>query len=80
MMTWSRGASFLASTPITVCPPTGQQDLAIMKGLPKKNFEFFTVPIRNANTRAAYYRAVKQFLALPIWSFAASVDCDQPSA
>jgi hypothetical protein len=24
----------------------------------KKFFEFFTVPIRNANTRAAYYRAV----------------------
>jgi len=26
-------------------------------------FEFFTVPIRNANTRAAYYRAIQQFLA-----------------
>jgi hypothetical protein len=51
-----------------------------MKGLPKKIFELFTLPIRNANTRAAYYRAIKQFLALPIWSFAASVDCDQPSA
>ena len=25
--------------------------------------EFFTVPIRNANTRAAYYRAIQQFLA-----------------
>ena len=24
----------------------------------KKFFEFFTVPIRNAHTRAAYYRAV----------------------
>ena len=31
----------------------------------KKFFEFFTVPIRNANTRAAYYRAIQQFLA---WS------------
>ena len=29
----------------------------------KKIFEFFTVPIRNANTRAAYYRAIQQFLA-----------------
>jgi integrase/recombinase XerD len=28
----------------------------------KKFFEFFTVPIRNANTRAAYYRAIEQFL------------------
>ena len=28
----------------------------------KKLFEFFTVPIRNANTRAAYYRALEQFL------------------
>src|ERR1700752_1689467 len=28
----------------------------------KRFFEFFTVPIRNANTRAAYYRAVQQFL------------------
>src|SRR5208283_3073745 len=31
----------------------------------QKFFEFFTVPIRNANTRAAYYRAIQQFLA---WS------------
>ncbi|HEV3063686.1 MAG TPA: hypothetical protein VGX93_00035, partial [Chthoniobacterales bacterium] len=31
----------------------------------KKFFEFFTVPIRNASTRAAYYRAIQQFLA---WS------------
>src|SRR5580700_9927177 len=31
----------------------------------KKFFEFFTVPIRNANTRAAYYRAIQRFLA---WS------------
>src|SRR5258708_19697262 len=29
----------------------------------KKFFEFFTVPIRNANTRSAYYRAIQQFLA-----------------
>jgi site-specific recombinase XerD len=29
----------------------------------KKFFEFFTVPIRYANTRAAYYRAIQQFLA-----------------
>ena len=29
----------------------------------KKFFECFTVPIRNANTRAAYYRAIQQFLA-----------------
>ena len=29
----------------------------------KKFFEFFAVPIRNANTRAAYYRAIQQFLA-----------------
>jgi hypothetical protein len=28
----------------------------------KKFFEFFTVPIRNAHTRAAYYRAIQQFL------------------
>jgi integrase/recombinase XerD len=29
----------------------------------KKFFELFTVPIRNAHTRAAYYRAIQQFLA-----------------
>src|SRR6476620_7695369 len=29
----------------------------------KKFFEFFTVPIRNVNTRDAYYRAIQQFLA-----------------
>jgi len=28
-----------------------------------KFFEVFAVPIRNANTRAAYYRAIQQFLA-----------------
>ena len=30
---------------------------------PGKNSSSFTVPIRNANTRAAYYRAIQQFLA-----------------
>jgi hypothetical protein len=30
---------------------------------PKRLFEFFTVPIRNENTRAAYYHAVGHFLA-----------------
>jgi len=29
----------------------------------KTFFEFFTVPIRNANTRAAYYRAIQEFLS-----------------
>jgi len=29
----------------------------------KKFLEFFTVPIRNANTRAAYYLAIQQFLS-----------------
>jgi integrase/recombinase XerC len=29
----------------------------------KKFFEFFTVPIRNAHTRAAYYWAIQQVLA-----------------
>src|SRR6266404_9961602 len=29
----------------------------------KKFFDFFTVPIRNAHTRAAYYRAIQQFLS-----------------
>ena len=29
----------------------------------KKFFEFFKVPIRNAHTRAAYYRAIQQFLS-----------------
>jgi site-specific recombinase XerD len=29
----------------------------------KKFFEFFTVSIRNAHTRAAYYRAIQLFLA-----------------
>ena len=29
----------------------------------KKFFEFFTAPIRNANTRVAYYRAIQNLLA-----------------
>src|SRR4030088_3596240 len=29
----------------------------------KRFFEFFTVPIRNKNTRIAYYQAIGQFLA-----------------
>src|SRR5260221_13344276 len=29
----------------------------------KRFAEFFTVPIRNPNTRQAYYRSIKQFLA-----------------
>jgi site-specific recombinase XerD len=45
--------SFAAPTIITRADPTTR----------KKFFEFFTVPIRNANTRAAYYRAIQQFLA-----------------
>jgi integrase/recombinase XerD len=28
----------------------------------KRFFEFFTVPIRNKNTRMAYYQAIGQFL------------------
>ena len=45
--------SFSAPALITRAGPTTR----------KKFFEFFTVPIRNANTRAAYYRAIQQFLA-----------------
>ena len=45
--------SFATPTIITRAHPTTR----------KKFFEFFTVPIRNANTRAAYYRAIQQFLA-----------------
>jgi len=29
----------------------------------RKFFEFFTIPTRNANARAAYYRAIQQLLA-----------------
>jgi site-specific recombinase XerD len=45
--------SFATPTIITRAGPTTR----------KKFFEFFTVPIRNAHTRAAYYRAIRQFLA-----------------
>src|ERR1700674_736661 len=47
--------SFSITAIITLAGPT----------TPKKFFEFFTGPIRNAHTRAAYYRAIQQFLA---WS------------
>jgi hypothetical protein len=48
-----------------VAPQTFQTPSLIERAGPstrKKFFEFFTVPIRNANTRAAYYRAPQQFL------------------
>ena len=45
--------SFATPTIITRAGPTTR----------KKFFEFFTVPIRNVNTRAAYYQAIQQFLA-----------------
>ena len=51
-----------------VAPQTFQAPVLIERAgasTKKKFFEFFTVPIRNANTRAAYYRAIQQFLA---WS------------
>src|SRR4029077_227049 len=43
----------------------------------KRFIEFFTVPIRNANTRAAYYRAIQQFLA---WADRASYQDQGPRA
>jgi site-specific recombinase XerD len=49
-----------------VSPQTFQAPILIERASPstrKKFFEVFTVPIRNANTRAAYYRAIQQFLA-----------------
>src|SRR5258708_36157161 len=49
-----------------VSPQTFPAPILIERASPsarKKFFEFFTVPIRNANTRAAYYRAIHQFLA-----------------
>jgi integrase/recombinase XerC len=49
-----------------VAPQTFQAPILIERAgasTRKKFFEFFTVPIRNANTRAAYYRAIQQFLA-----------------
>src|SRR6201984_3596909 len=48
-----------------VSPQTFPTPILIERAAPstrKKFFEFFTVPIRNANTRAAYYRAIQQFL------------------
>ena len=37
-------------------------DIVIDDGGHKRFFEFFTVPIRNKNTRVAYYHAISQFL------------------
>src|ERR1700693_3273032 len=51
---------------VVVAPQTFPTPILIERAGPstrKKFFEFFTVPIRNANTRAAYYRAIRQFLA-----------------
>src|ERR1700674_2186193 len=51
---------------VVVAPQTFPTPILIERAGPstrKKFFEFFTVPIRNANTRAAYYRAIQQFLA-----------------
>src|SRR5215813_13268649 len=48
-----------------VAPQTSQAPMLIERAGPstrKKFFEFFTVPIRNANTRLAYYRAIQQFM------------------
>jgi integrase/recombinase XerD len=50
---------------VVVSPPSSLVPTLITRAAPKtrkKFFEFFTVPIRNANTRAAYYRAIQQFL------------------
>src|ERR1700736_4993726 len=50
---------------VVVAPQTFPTPILIERAGPstrKKFFEFFTVPIRNANTRAAYYRAIQQFL------------------
>src|SRR5467141_1578066 len=51
---------------VVVAPQTFPTPILIERASPstrKRFFEFFTVPIRNANTRAAYYRAIQQFLA-----------------
>jgi site-specific recombinase XerD len=51
---------------VVVAPQTFPTPILIDRAGPstrKKFFEFFTVPIRNANTRAAYYRAIQRFLA-----------------
>jgi hypothetical protein len=53
---------------VVLSPETFQAPALITRASPstrKKFFEFFTVPIRNAHTRAAYYQAIQQFLA---WS------------
>ena len=50
---------------VVLSPETFQAPVLIERAGPstkKKFFEFFTVPIRNANTRAAYYVAIQQFL------------------
>src|SRR6266404_272161 len=50
---------------VVLSPETFQAPVLIERAGPstkKKFFEFFTVPIRNAHTRAAYYRAIQQFL------------------
>src|SRR6202140_2120281 len=63
-----------------VSPQTFQAPILIERAGPstrKKFFEFFTVPIRNANTRAAYYRAIQQFLA---WAERAGYQDDRVSA
>jgi hypothetical protein len=46
---------FLAQRPRSSRAPTHQPG--------KSSSSFFTVPIRNANTRSDYYRAIEQFLA-----------------
>src|SRR5258707_4754233 len=51
---------------VVLSPETFQAPILIERAgasTRKKFFEFFTVPIRNAHTRAAYYRAIQQFLA-----------------
>src|SRR3984957_12839903 len=51
---------------VVVSPQSSLVPTLITRAAPetrKKFFEFFTVPIRNANTRAAYYRAIQRFLA-----------------
>src|SRR6201987_184034 len=56
----------MSDSELAVFPPqTFPAPILIERAAPstrKKFFEFFTVPIRNANTRAAYYRAIQQFL------------------
>ena len=51
---------------VVVAPQTFPTPILIERAGPttRKTFcELFTVPIRNAHTRAAYYRAIQQFLA-----------------